>query len=215
MLLLFSPIIEKSLENISLNRFTSYIINLSILNLFFGFFLGHLNNNGYNAFNFIYLYYIARYIKVIEPKIIISNIKLLIISLISTIMIGIFYLIINYLNIKLPNALRYFAYNNPLVIITSISIFIIFTRLNIKSFLVRNIAKYSLFVYILCSNQCTSFIREYGYKIFVSDLSFPYNIFSLIIYAIILYIIYSFIGFLFSKPLNYILSQVSDKIKKL
>ena len=62
-LLLISPIIEQSLVNVSRKKLGYWICLLTVINIWGGYLLGKVNDNGYNFVNFIYLYYIGRYIR--------------------------------------------------------------------------------------------------------------------------------------------------------
>lgn len=63
MLLLLTPIMEKSLANIQYDELKKWIILLCIFNIVFVFLFRNLNDNGYNVIQFIFLYYIARFLK--------------------------------------------------------------------------------------------------------------------------------------------------------
>ena len=67
-LYLLSPLLNKALDNMSKRELLYFIVFLSVINLWFGFFcqLKEMNNTGYNLMNFVYLYVIGRLIKVLN-----------------------------------------------------------------------------------------------------------------------------------------------------
>lgn len=64
--MLVAPIIERVLFNIDEKTLRRYLIILTIVNIFFGWILQTVNTNGLNYNNFIYIYIIGRYLKVLQ-----------------------------------------------------------------------------------------------------------------------------------------------------
>jgi surface polysaccharide O-acyltransferase-like enzyme len=63
-LFLFSPILNNLIKDLTKYDFLVYLIILTIVNVYLGFYTqnGRFNDSGYNIMNFIYLYFIGRYI---------------------------------------------------------------------------------------------------------------------------------------------------------
>lgn len=62
-LLFLSPIIEYSLKNVSLRVLRYWIMLFFVCQVYFGYILGFVDKNGYSAINFIFLYYVGRYLR--------------------------------------------------------------------------------------------------------------------------------------------------------
>lgn len=62
-LFLLSPILNKAINNFTKREFILALFILALLSFYFGFFWqGSINSNGCNFMNFIFLYFIARFI---------------------------------------------------------------------------------------------------------------------------------------------------------
>lgn len=150
MLLLFAPIIEKSLANILYDDLKRWIIQLSIFNIVFVFLFHNFDNNGYNVIQFIYLYYIARFLKVSYNKNWCSILRKYSAPLyfMTAIFLTLGFLYCQSMGIPV-RSIAWFGYNQPLVLLLSIAFFMIFAKLNIKSCFINNISKGVFGVYIL------------------------------------------------------------------
>lgn len=154
MLVLCSPLIEKSIEGITLRKFSVYVVLLTLVNELFGYHWKYMNGNGYNFLNFIYLYYIARYLRNLKHT---NQAKWmfhygLLIWLTCSILLGTFHTW-RVLNGQEFDSLSYFGYNNPLVILSSIGVFCWFSSLNIKSKFVNFVAGGTFAVYLISTKQ--------------------------------------------------------------
>ncbi len=154
MLILFSPMIESSLVNIDKRKFTFYIVLLTIINILFGYHWKYVNGNGYNFVNFVYLYYIARYLRIMKDS---RYFKYFYqhgigIWLISSILLGTFHTW-RVLGGHEYDSISYFGYNNPLVLLSSISLFCWFSAREIKSKLINFIAGGTFAVYLVSTKE--------------------------------------------------------------
>lgn len=139
MMLLFSaPIIEASLKDANNNTLLVWLVFLTILNLYFGYYLKQVNTNGYNYIQFIWLYYIARYLKMSKSeKWYQISIRYSILSyVIFSMLLAAIYIFACLIG-RTPNSLRWFAYNNPLLMLSSVSMFIWFSNLSFESKMVN------------------------------------------------------------------------------
>lgn len=138
-LYLLTPILNKIIKSISKVSFKKLIILL----FFIFVFVGNLNpsnrtlslSNGYSLIWMIYVYLIGAYIRIYFDKDI-SSIKLLLIILTCLILKVFLYLTFKgYNSINLIQTIRNarFAYNNIFVFISSISIFLLFMKIEIKN----------------------------------------------------------------------------------
>ena len=173
MLLLLTPIMEKSLANIQYDELKKWIILLCIFNIVFVFLFRNLNDNGYNVIQFIFLYYIARFLKLgYERKwcvlLRIYSLPLYILAVIS-LSLGFYFMSING---KLVKSIVWFGYNQPLVLILSIAFFMSFAKLRFCSNIINRISTGVFGVFVLHTtihlipirNEFAHFVySNYGY----------------------------------------------------
>jgi surface polysaccharide O-acyltransferase-like enzyme len=69
-LYLLSPILNSLIKNLAKNDFVICLVILTVVNVYLGFYSSNarFNENGYNIMNFIYLYFIGRYINLYSDK---------------------------------------------------------------------------------------------------------------------------------------------------
>lgn len=211
-LLLLSPILNKAIQHLSQKEYIKILVSLSILTFYFGYlFRGPINPNGYNIMNFIYLYFIGRYLYLYvdltkySPKTLqIISLSTYIISslIIATIALGIGYLDIN---IKKIEQLAY-PYNSPFVIISAISFFFLFKNMKIQNKTINWMASSSLAIYILQDNQ---YIRAYCTKsIIYLDTIIHNNI--LLIFTFILYALLIMLACILIDKVRIVLTQKAE-----
>ena len=148
LLMLFAPLINRALENIEKRSFLFIIALMTIVDLYFGYFQG--SDNGFSFVHFIYIYLIGAFIgSISEDKIIESNkVRLVAISLYGGTCI--LWAILSYLNSL--NDIPYWkmiAYNNPVVIIASISFFMVFCTFRFRSNWINWVAQSVFAAYLL------------------------------------------------------------------
>jgi len=175
LLVLVAPILEVALKGKDERTVGKWVILLLIVNVFFGFLLGYVNDNGYNYSNFILLYVIARYIRLIEekPTRLYNHIQKfgILYWILAAILLTVGFVILYKIG-KVPSSTRYFAYNNPLVLFSAFCIFIVFSSLKFKSKWVNIIAAGMFGVFLMHTppeiiplrNKISSLIfLQYGY----------------------------------------------------
>lgn len=173
MLLLLTPIMEKSLANIQYDELKKWIILLCIFNIVFVFLFRNLNDNGYNVIQFIFLYYIARFLKLgYERKwcvLLRKNSLTLYILAVFFLSLGFYFMS---LHGKLVKSIVWFGYNQPLVLILSIAFFMIFAKLRFRSNIINRISTGVFGVFVLHTtvhlipirNEFAHFVySNYGY----------------------------------------------------
>jgi len=149
-LLLFAPVLNKALESISLKEHLYFICLLTILNCYLGWlWKAEMNVIGYSTMQFVYIYVLGRYLRKID----LNNVKRKRLYLITGyILSGLINLLMAYIAIEVGWGqhadLHVFAYNNPLVILSSCFFMLLFTTFNIQSNWINRIASSSLAVYI-------------------------------------------------------------------
>lgn len=189
--LLLSPIINSALHKSNNKILILYCIVLSILNLYFGYFMqGNINPNGFNVMHFIYMYTIGYTLA--HFKLNIKPIYLLNLYIVCSIILSGFAITIY--NFKPSLYHKYiFVYNNPLIILSSVSLFLFFIKLPMKNISKINyLAIGSLAIYLIQGNI---YIKKYIYE-YVSSL-YINNEFVLFLYLFVLSIIIVFLCALF------------------
>ena len=214
--LLLSPIVERSLVQIDRKTLFHFVCLLTIVNVIIGFMGGMYRHNGYNAYNFIYLFVIGRYLHIIsEEKKYIQFSKYSIIGWILCALpltIG-FIVLTHYKEWDESFSQNYFGYNNPFIILSSIFLFMSFSTMKIKSKIVNLLAKSVFGIFLL--HTTTIFI--YYRTTIIESLYQKYGYISIFLSAIIIFIICCFISLITEKikaPLyNFINSNISVPLK--
>lgn len=154
-LMLLSPVINIVLEKATDKQ---YIYTLSILlftSCISGFcFKNFINITGYNTFHFITIYVLGNSIKKFHLPSRLSTREFACTYILSTLCIF---------------TLSFFAtrtifYNNPLIIISALSLFCLFAKLDFKSKAVNYIATFMLPVYLLQDSSTGQIIYKYLYQ---------------------------------------------------
>lgn len=169
MLLLIAPIMEKSLLDITYSRLRNWIILLSIFNIVFVLVLNHLNNNGYNVVQFVFLYYIARFLRLSGNHLWLKKwckfSFLIYLGLSFALLIG---FVVLYEIGKMPASIVWFGYNNPLIILSSISVFIMFAVIKVQSSTINYISKGVFGIFVLHTTKFIIPVRnEYAHQIYL------------------------------------------------
>lgn len=126
-LYILSPILNGGVQSLDRRQFTLIMVCLLFINCFSGFFFGTLSEKGYSIFNFMVIYLIGRYVK--QYSISFKSPLAFFIG-ITSVIFGLTMLLLHYH--KQSTVVWLFAYNNPLLIISSISFFFIFKNLDIR-----------------------------------------------------------------------------------
>lgn len=131
-LYLVSPALNIFINSTSKKQFLIAIIILSFINIYLGWFWrGAVNPAGYSVFHFIFLYFLGRYIKFhtldYRRR---TYVKIYIASSILIYLTS--YIVLKYAGIVWMQKIA-FAYNNPIVLISSISLFLMFHSLKFES----------------------------------------------------------------------------------
>lgn len=149
-LYLLSPILNYLISKLSKEQFKKInIILFLIFSLFNSIYPTFNSEGGHGLYNFIFLYLVGAYIK-LYFNININKYKCLIIYIISSLLIvaGNYTVTIFTKN----NSTMFFNYDNVLVVISSIALFILFKEINISSNIINNIARFSFGTYIIHAN---------------------------------------------------------------
>ena len=162
-----SFILNKVISNSTKKDFILILIILSAFTFYFGYLWGDAINGaaGYNLMNFIFLYFIGRYIALYTRrntgrKQRIQYLTSYIAN--SLICVVIVYAIFHYTSLDNDFIRRWgFGYNSPFVIMSAISFFLLFRSFQLKSKVINWLAQSALAIYLIHENQA---IRTHLYK---------------------------------------------------
>jgi hypothetical protein len=155
-LFLLSPILNQLSDSFNKYKFILCLLILTVINIWLGFYAtnpmpnnSNPNTNGYNIMNFIYLYFIGRYVFLYISEYKIKKYLLIYIT-ISLILSG---LILLDTKLKINDwyvlKLNSLDYNNPLIVLSSISLFLVFKKIKFQSKKINWLAKSSLAIFII------------------------------------------------------------------
>lgn len=149
-LMILAPMINLAFEKLSKRTINITIVGLLIISCYFGFIRNHpANTNGYTLIQFITMYFIGR-------KIAVSNYSLGIFKSVSTYFISsILCGILMWMAYSLgkPNISWHLTYyNNPLIILSAISLFLLFRNFQFHSSFINRISKSSFGIYLFQSS---------------------------------------------------------------
>lgn len=186
-LYMISPILNSFLEKVTGKKLIFFIIAFYIYQTYFNLLEDSTGfiNNGYSVWSFIGLYLIGYYLNNYKSNFIqTTKSKLFLYYIITSIIIS-FFAIIGKLYLR--NEMLFYSYSSPLVILSSICFFILFTKINLKSNLINKIAISTFAVYLIHVNL---YFREY----FFQSIKFIYNetsgvlcVFSIFLFSILIF----------------------------
>ena len=130
-LMLVSPLLNKAVNALDLKNLRRAVVILFLLNCVSGYFLHNENVSGYNAYQFFFLYILGSWIRkdtAVRSRN--TGFYLALFVLASLIVSALAAGILHFTDWSLRSL---FYYNNPLIVIASAALFIVFTKLDFKS----------------------------------------------------------------------------------
>ena len=154
-LYMLSPMLNKLIDNISKREFRLFLLLQAIVVFYFGWYRNMVwNDLGLNFINFVFLYFIGRYIALYsnESKFVANGGGGLLWLLFGVIM-GIISWLVNMTNIQISWMVFTEQYNSPLCIASAISLFMSFKLIHIRQNRVINwLAASALPIYLVHNN---------------------------------------------------------------
>lgn len=208
MLMLLSPIINIALEKATDKQYKYTLGILLFTSCISGFcFKNLINITGYNTFQFITIYVLGNAIKKFHLPSRLSTKQFACTYILSTLCIF---------------ALSFFAsrtifYNNPLIIISALSLFCLFANLDFKSKAVNYVATFMLPVYLLQDSSTGKIIYKYlyqnGLEMDFRGLDY-YILMGLYVTTLLAsaYILENIRRFVLTKPINAISKYLTKKL---
>ncbi|MCH5311510.1 MAG: acyltransferase family protein [Prevotella sp.] len=209
MFLLLIPIINAAISVFDNKTFVIALACLTIFNVGFGFCMGKLNINGYNALNFAYLYIIARWLRRMSATRwfgCFAHKGWLIWLLCAVPIVAGFILIASNASWTPSMSQKLFGYNNPFIVMSSIAFFCWFSTFEFQSSLINRLAKGTFGVFLL---HTTSLFIPFRSEFF-GNIIHQYGYWSLFFSALGLFIICLLISSIieilktFAKPYCYL-----------
>lgn len=158
-LMLLAPVINYLFTNLNRHLINYFILIVIIISCYLGFIWDNEPNpTGYNLFQFIMIYCIGRYIKIYGLKL--NRIKSFLLYFLSAIVTGIL-MSIFWLYDHHWYAIKMINYNNPLVILSAIGLFLYCKTIQLNSKFINKIAQSAFAIYLIQSSLwCTSFYYQ-------------------------------------------------------
>ena len=157
-LYLMAPMLNKAINAFDRKEFIMTIILLTIANIYFGYWWGKYNENGYNVAQFVYVYVIGRYIgRFVNLKWVKNNrCFFLFLYVIFISVYGVLSIVSHYIGI--PHW-KTFPYNNPLLLIGTIFFLLFMLSLHFQSKIINRIATSALAIYLLQNFDVMKYIH--------------------------------------------------------
>ena len=130
-LMLVSPLLNKAVNALDLKNLRRAVVILFILNCVSGYFLHNENVSGYNAYQFFFLYILGSWIRKDTAVRSLKTWRYLALFVLASLLVSA--LAIGILHFTDWSLRSLFYYNNPLIVIASAALFIVFTKLDFKS----------------------------------------------------------------------------------
>lgn len=167
-LMVFAPILNLAFKKLPNKDILLYTLSLLIISSYFGFVWGHAaNSNGYTLFQFILMYCIGRLIRLKDFSI--KKFWGIAGYILASGLCGVFMFIFWKYGFS-KYAWRMTFYNNPLIIIASIFLFLVFKDLEIKSKIINSLAKSAFGIYLI---QSSPFVAHFLY-VWIREHAFEY-----------------------------------------
>jgi hypothetical protein len=209
--------LNKVVDNCSKKEYIGLLLFWSILTFYCGFlWQGEINNRGYNVMNFIFLYFIGRFIALHTQNAITAKKRTIYICvyLLCSIITGILSLSITHLNMDRKWLFTYvYPYNSPLMIISSIAFVLFFRSIKVQNKQINWCAQSVLAVYLLHENGFVG-SRLYPY---INKLGQHYagHECVLVIYFVFLAITVMIVGILIDKIRQVITNPIEKNINRI
>lgn len=155
-LMILSPMINIAFERLSKHTINMILIGLLVISCYFGFFRDHpANTNGYTLLQFITMYFIGRKIAVTDYSL--GKYTSASIYISSGVLCGVL-MWLAYIQGRPETSWEMVYYNNPLVIISAISLFLLFKNFQFQSSFINRISMSSFGIYLFQSSYLCGII---------------------------------------------------------
>lgn len=144
-LFLLAPLLNKAIEALDRQQFVLVLVLLTIVNVYLGYYWHQHNLNGYNLLQFIYIYFIGAFLHK-NPLKKLDRRR----SLVLYVSCALLWSILTILSLKwrVPHWIPMY-YNNPVLILSSIGLFVFMTTLEIHNPKINALASGVLAAYLI------------------------------------------------------------------
>ncbi len=162
-LMFLSPFINKAVVAFTSKEAIYGLILLSVLTFWFGFHLGstYINETGYNVLHFVFIYYMGQLLRRFESSIRIKSSVSWGVYVGVSLVIGLIAFRQFYVG-NFANMFKQFQYNNPLLVLSSVALFLAFKQLAFKARFINWFAGSVLAIYLVHDHF---FFREWFVRI--------------------------------------------------
>lgn len=180
-LYVLSPLLNAFIEKSSKKQFGLFLISFYLIQTIYGWYLGDADwfNKGFSPLSFIGLYLLARYIRLYKPVNLRPS-KWFLLYLLSILVITIW----AYIGVRMGHdvIIYVYAYDSPLVVVTSICFFMIFAEMKINtSLIINSIAVSSFSVYLFHYHEC---ILHNYYTDIIKNWYLTENVYTFLAYTL-------------------------------
>jgi len=219
-LYLVSPLLNIIVEHLNRRKFIILLIVLSFLNVYLGYFMqDQFNPIGYNAQQFIYMYCIGRYLHSCcefnnKGKWRKYSLSVYILSCLIWCVIGFLNNQFIHSDIAFLDLFPRVAYNNPMVLVSSISLFVFFLTLEITSSSIRFWSSSAFAVYLITCNKYVAPAFYHAYGLLFQCVSTKYKVLLLVVVSLatlIICISIDKIRIILMTPMNLRMNSFLDK----
>lgn len=204
LLMLFSYFLNKAFKECTNHDLIVGLVILTFINVYMGFFRHDIiNENGYTCSQMIFIYVIGHILKVFSVKDSLSSMRLIAIYILAVAANTL--LMIALIPINSESAFLMLGYNNPLVIISSVCVFLLFVKKNF----------YSKWINIICSGVFGIYLLHQGRplwnKTLIPFIADTYNSNSLSAFISIMFL-FAIIIMVIGSALNIFANFAFDRI---
>ena len=144
-LFLLSPILNKAIESLGKKEFFLSLVLLFVINIYFGYYWHLHNYDGYNAWQFVFMYFIGAYLHMYPLKKLDKRR-----SMILYLSCALLWSILTIISVKwrVPHWIP-FSYHNPLVVLGAVGLFVFISRTSFHNRRINALASTVLAAYLL------------------------------------------------------------------
>lgn len=144
-LFLLSPLLNKAIEGLGRKEFVLALALLIVVNLYLGYYWHLHNGDGYNLGQFVFVYFIGAFLRKFPLKRL-DRRKALLLYVVCAVL----WSVITMVSVKwrIPHWFS-FRYNNPIVILSSIGLFVYISTLEIRNAKINAVASGVLAAYLI------------------------------------------------------------------
>lgn len=214
-LYMFSPLLNKAIDHLNKKEFIRVLVLFTIANVYFGYGFEVYNQNGYRVAQFVYLYLIAAYLRRYVNIDSIAKTNAFMLYFGSALLFGVLSILSHYMNVP---KFRSFAYHNPLLLVASISFFILFLRFHFKSKRINWMAKGAIGIYLFPETVFSVKWQQFIYDPYIGMMPIGINVLYMVATLILYAALFCLFAVIFDRIrllfLNHCVYPLYDRLDK-